>query len=97
MGKGQYESVGDAEESAQIRARMEEADAVAAEFDSEQLGLINKYNDELQDEIDAMIAEGADPQDFIDEFNELQRLQAKAEDYDSIVTRAKECLEGEGS
>jgi hypothetical protein len=44
-----------------------------------------------------MIAEGADPQDFIDEFNELQRLQAKAEDYDSIVTRAKECLEGTGS
>jgi hypothetical protein len=97
MRTGQYESVGDAEESAQIRARMEEADAVAAEFDSEQLGLINKYNDELQDEIDAMIAEGADPQDFIDEFNELQRLQAKAEDYDSIVTRAKECLEGAGS
>lgn len=92
MRAGIYEGLDDTVETREFRARMDEATAEAAEFDADQLGLIDKQNEDLQLDIDAMIEQGADPEDFIAELAEFEALNAKADSYEDIALAAARCL-----
>jgi hypothetical protein len=84
----QQEGLDDTLDIRDFEARMAEADAVADEFDADELGVIERQNEELIADINFLIEQGAVPDDFVNDIAIYDDLMAKANDGYGPATRA---------
>jgi len=84
----QYAAIDESQDVKDFEARMAEADAAAEEFDADELGVINRENEQLIADINFLIEQGAVPDDFVNEIAVYDGLIAKAEEGYGAATRA---------
>ena len=88
-------SLDDYPELDEFRRSMDEAELAAADFDSDELQLVMRENEELMEDIRFMDDSGLVPQSLMNDINEADSLIQKAENsYEPATRAAAECLIG---